>query len=206
MHFSNVIQSNLRPISLTPQLCKIIEEFIPKPLLHQISSKIDRFQFAMKGRSTIQALLYFLHNILEAIDRKDCTIRAFFADFSKGFDLFGHNILCAEMNKLDIQPALVRWIRSFLTQRSQCVRINNTIFKFKPIKRGIPQGTKLGPILFAILVSSPANNWHLRIKFVDDLSVFDVIPRCSPSLMAFIVSNILHNAKAPWYVPQPYQM
>ena len=106
------------------------------------------------------------------------------------------NVLCAEMNKLDIHPALVRWIRSFLTHRSQCVRINNTTSKFKPINGGIPQGTKLGPILFAILVNSLTKNWHLRIKFVDDLSVFEVIPRCSPSLMPFIVYDIVHYANA----------
>ena len=107
-----------------------------------------------------------------------------------------HNVLCTEMNKLDIHPALVRWIRSFLTHRSQCVRINNTTSNFKPIDGGIPQGTKLGPILFAILVNSLAKNWHLRIKFVDDLSVFEVIPRCSPSLMPFIVNDIVHYANA----------
>ena len=100
------------------------------------------------------------------------------------------------MNKLNIHPALVRWIRSFLTHRSQRVRINNTTSKFKPINGGIPQGTKLGPILFAILVNSLAKNWHLRIKFVDDLSVFEVIPRCSPSLMPFIVNDIVHYANA----------
>ena len=53
------IQSDLRPISLTPQLSKIMEGFILKPLLHEISSKIDCFQFAMKGRSTTQALVSF---------------------------------------------------------------------------------------------------------------------------------------------------
>ena len=190
------IQSDLRPVSLTPQLSKIMEGFILKPLLHEISSKIDCFQFAMKGRSTTQALVYFLHNVLEALNRGNCSVRAFFADFSKGFDLVDHNILCAEMNKLNIHPALVRWIRSFLTHRSQCVRINNTTSKFKPINGGIPQGTKLGPILFAILVNTLAKNWHLRIKFVDDLSIFEVIPRCSPSLMPFIVNDIVHYANA----------
>ena len=140
--------------------------------------------------------MYFLHNILEALDRGNCSVRAFFAGFSKGFDLADNNVQCFEMNKLDIHPALVRWIRSFLTHRSQCVRINNTTSKFKPINGGTPQGTKLGPILFAILVNSLAKNWHLRIKFVDNLSVFEVIPRCTHSLMHFIVNDIVHYANA----------
>ena len=126
----------------------------------------------------------------------NCSVRAFFADLSKGFDLVDHNVLCAEMNKLNIHPTLVRWIRSFLTHRSQCVRINNTTSKFKPIIGGIPQETKLGLILFAILVNSLAKNWHLRIKFVEFKSVFEVISRCSPSLMPFIVNDIVHYANA----------
>ena len=173
-----------------------MERFILKPLLHEISSKTDCFQFAMTGRSTTQALVYLLHNILEALNRGNCSVRAFFSDFSKGFDLVDHNVLCSEMNKLGIQPAVVRWIRSFLTHRSQCVRIYNTTSKFKPINGGVPQGTKLGPILFAIFVNSLAKNWHLRIKFVDGLSVFEVIPRCSPSLMPFIVNDIVYYANA----------
>ena len=97
-----LIQSDLRPISRTPQSSKIMEGFILKPLLHEIPGKIDCFQFAMKGCLTTQALVYFLHNILEALDRGNCSVRAFFADVSKGFDLVDHNLLCAEMNKLDI--------------------------------------------------------------------------------------------------------
>ena len=173
-----------------------MEGFILKQLLHEISSEIDCFQFAMKRRSTTLALVYFLPNILEALDRGNCSVRAFFAGLSKGFDLADNNVLCFEMNKLDIHPALVRWMRYFLTHRSQCVRINNTTSKFKPINGGIPQGTKLGPILFAILVNSLAKNWHLRIKFVDNLSVFEVIPRCTHSLMHFIVNDIVHYANA----------
>ena len=80
------IQEDLRPISLTPQISKIMGGFSLKPLLQQITSKLDRFQFATKGRSTTQALVYFLHNTLEALDRSNCSVWAFFADFSKGFD------------------------------------------------------------------------------------------------------------------------
>ena len=64
------IQSDLRPISLTPQLSKIMEGFILKPLLHEL-------QFAMQGRSTTQALVYFIHNIHEALDRGNCSVHAF---------------------------------------------------------------------------------------------------------------------------------
>ena len=43
---------------------------------------------------------------------------------------------------------------------------------------GIPQGTKLAPLLFAILVNNLCRDWRYRIKYVDDTSVFESIPRC----------------------------
>ena len=59
--------------------------------------QIDPYQFAMKGRSTTQASVFLLHNVLETLDRGGSSARVFFADFSKGFDLVDHGVLVAEL-------------------------------------------------------------------------------------------------------------
>ena len=69
------IGEDLRPISLTPQIAKVTEGFILQPLLDDVTDKIDPCQSAMKGRSTTQALVLVLHNILEALDRGGCSVR-----------------------------------------------------------------------------------------------------------------------------------
>jgi hypothetical protein len=69
-------------------------------------------------------------------------------------DLVDHGVLIAELEKLDVRPAVVGWIRAFLTRRNQCVRIRDKMSSFKCLNGGIPQDTKLGPILFAVLVNS----------------------------------------------------
>ena len=81
------IEEDLRPISLTPQIAKIMEGITLESLLADIGDQIDPYQFTMKGRSTTQALVFLLHNVLETLDRGGSSARAFFADFSKGFDL-----------------------------------------------------------------------------------------------------------------------
>ncbi|CAH3164509.1 unnamed protein product, partial [Porites evermanni] len=48
---------------------------------------------------------------------------------------------------------------------------------------GIPQGTKLGLVLFAVVVNDLVQSWGVHIKFVDDLAVLEVVPRNSPSLL-----------------------
>lgn len=42
------------------------------------------------------------------------------------------------------------------------------------ISCGVPQGTKLGPVLFLILVNDMLNDYNARWKYVDDLSILEV--------------------------------
>ena len=55
---------------------------------------------------------------------------------------------------------------------------------------GIPQGTKLALLLFAILINNLCKGWCNWLKCVDDSSVFEIIPRCSPSYLPFIAADI----------------
>ena len=54
----------------------------------------------------------------------------------------------------------------------------------------MPQGIKLGVILFAIMTNNLSADWHLRVKFVDDMSAIEILPRNSISLLNSIVSGI----------------
>ena len=104
--------------------------------------------------------------------------RIFFTDFSKGFDLVDHNILIQEMELLGVHEATIRWIGSFLRDRSQRVQVSQVYSHPVTPNGGIPQGTKLAPLLFAISVNNLCRDWRYRIKYVDDTSVFESIPRC----------------------------
>ena len=52
------------------------------------------------------------------------------------------------------------------------------------------QGTKLGVILFKMMTNNLLADWHLRVKFVDDTSAIEKLPRNSISLLNSIVSDI----------------
>ena len=54
-------------------------------LFKQVCDKLDTHQFALAGKSTTHALVFFLQVILEALDQGDSYARIFFTDFSKGF-------------------------------------------------------------------------------------------------------------------------
>ena len=60
----------------------------------------------------------------------------------------------------------------------------------KYLNGGMSQGTKLGLLLFAVTVNALVLSWAPSAKFVDDLTVLEVVPRNSPSLFNFVVNKI----------------
>ncbi len=72
--------------------------------------------------------------------------------------------------------------------------------EWRTVKAGIPQGTKLGVILYAVMTNGLIADWPLRIKFVDDTSALEILPRNLISLLNYVVTDIhefasSHNMK-----------
>ena len=74
--------------------------------------------------------------------------------------------------------------------RQQRVRINGQLSSTISPRGGIPQGTRLAPLLFAVLVNRLASEWRTRLKYVDDLTILDLIPTNSSSYLPIIASSI----------------
>ena len=175
------VESDLRPVSLTSPVAKVLEGFSAKSLLMCVWDKLDSKQFALPGRSTTQALVYLLHTVLESVDGGEMYVGMFFSDFSKGFNLVDHNVLLGELDNLDVDPHLVRWITAFLTNRNQRVRAGEVLSTPIWLKSGTPQGTKLAPLLFCILENKIASNCTKRVKYVDHATVMEFALRLTPS-------------------------
>ena len=104
--------------------------------------------------------------------------------------MIDHEILISELRYLSVHPELINWTKAFLTNRTQAVRIGGTISDWKSPKGGIPQGTKLGVILITSMTNNLLRSWKLRIKFVDDTTALEIIPRSSISLLNFAANDI----------------
>ena len=184
------IENDITLVSLTCQLAKVMEGFTLSRISRPIINNLDPKQFAVAGKSTSHALAYILHIILESLDKGGCLARLFFADFRKGFDLIDHQILLRKLAQFDLYNCLLRWVACFLQGRSQFVTISPATSSPMVLNGGIPQGTKIGPLLFAVMVNDLVSSWSPRAKFVDDLSVVEIVPRNSPSVLNFIVQDI----------------
>ena len=74
--------------------------------------------------------------------------------------------------------------------RSQSVRIGSDSSNIRSLNGGIPQGTKLGPVLFSVMVNDLVSTWPKRAKYMDGLTILEIIPRNSPSYLNCIVDDI----------------
>ncbi len=114
----------------------------------QANGLMDVFQ------SAETALLRVHNDILMQLDKPDAVVLVLL-DPSAAFDTIDHAIRLKRMAKrCGFKGTLLKWIKSYLSDRKQKVVIDGEQSMFKDIKYGVPQGSVLGPILFTIDVSS----------------------------------------------------
>jgi len=160
--------SNFRPISLLPVLSKILEKVIAMQLtLHmEQSNKISPSQFAYRRhRSTENALINITDKLYQSIDSGHISL-LILLDLSKAFDSINHKLLLEKLRNLQIDTF---WFENYLLDRTQSVRVNNSMSTKKEIKFGVPQGSILGPILFSIFVNDlPSSVTHGMVTMYAD--------------------------------------
>ena len=166
---------NLRPIALTCYFAKIAESFIAKWLVEDISAHIDANQYGnRKGLSTNHYLIELLHQILHNAENQKSMSTIVLTDFSKAFDRIDHNVLIRKLINLGVRPCLISWIISFLERRVQCVKYHGKTSDWNNVNAGVPQGTKLGPILFLIMINDACEDSAIQhLKYVDDLTLIE---------------------------------
>ena len=150
---------NYRPVSLLPFFSKILEKCIAVRLVGFLDdfSVLNPDQFGFRrGLSTSDALLDYMEFLYKNIDEKKHVISVFI-DFSKAFDTVKHDILLSKLEMYGIRGVANDWFRSYLTGRSQRVRVGSCISEEKLIINGVPQGSVLGPILFLLYVNELPN-------------------------------------------------
>ena len=78
-------------------------------------------------------------------------MRIVLLDFAKAFDLINHEQLLVKLKANDVPPHILRWMGSFLLDRTEQVNICNTVSSVGNPNGGAPQGTVSGPSNFIML-------------------------------------------------------
>jgi len=155
--------------------CELLDYLVKHVLITK-----DQFGF-MKRRSTCANLLESLNDWVVNVESKLIT-DVLYIDFRKAFDSVSHNKLLIKLKAYGIDGNLIGWIASFLSNRTQVVRLNNCLSNSIAVTSGVPQGTVLGPTLFLIFINDIADifsDLNVTLKlFADDVKLYSCYHAC----------------------------
>ena len=86
----------------------------------------------------------FLDKLTKIVD-KGKSADVFYLDFAKAFDMVPKMRLLEKMKSKGISGEILTWIKEWLTDRTQTVRVGTAESACSSVDSGVPQGSVLGP-------------------------------------------------------------
>uniref|UniRef100_A0A669CA98 Reverse transcriptase domain-containing protein n=1 Tax=Oreochromis niloticus TaxID=8128 RepID=A0A669CA98_ORENI len=149
---SSVI-SNFRPISKLPFLSKILERIVYTQLMDYLNdSQLSAiFQSGFKPFHSMKtALVKVMNDILIATDHGKYAVLVLL-DMTAAFDTVDHDLLISRLQHcVGISGSALLWLKSYLLNRTFCVKLGSASSSVAPLLWGVPQGSILGPLLFSL--------------------------------------------------------
>jgi ribonuclease P/MRP protein subunit RPP40 len=103
-------------------------------------------------RSAETQLLCSLDSWTKSLDAK-LNVDVVYLDFSRAFDSVSHPKLLTVLENIGIKGRVFEWIKGFLSNRTQRVKINGVFSYTGSVSSGISQGSVLGPLLFNLYIN-----------------------------------------------------
>lgn len=161
--------SNLRPISNLQYISKLVEGAATQQILEHIEhhSLLPFNQSAYrKFHSTETALLRIKSDLLMSMDNQKISL-LLLLDMSSAFDTIDHSCLLKTLRShFRVDGKVIEWIESYLSDRKQKIEIDNVVSDVFIVPFGVPQGSRLGPLLFTLYTSRLLTNIHTEFPSI----------------------------------------
>jgi retron-type reverse transcriptase len=170
---STIEMANYRPVSILTSLSKIFEKEINNQLkILGDRVFIENLSAYRSNYSTQHVILQATEAVKSSLDRRQCS-GAVLTDLSKAFDCLPHDLMIAKLNAYNVNKNDVELIASYLRGRQQRVKIGNQRSNWSYLKKGVPQGSILGPVLFNFFLNDlllPTSE-HTIVNYADDTTI-----------------------------------
>ena len=146
--------ANYRPVLLTCICCKTLEHIIVSNMNKHLAfeSILADCQHGFRSqRSCETQLVQFYHDMISNPDQKQTDVIVM--DFAKAFDKVPHRRLLYKLDYYWIRGSTHKWISSWLSERSQKVKLDGQASDPVPVLSVVHQGSVLGPVLFLIFIN-----------------------------------------------------
>ena len=176
--------ASFRPISLTSCVSKLFERIIISRLLFLLESNsiLSPHQAGFRpGRSTFDQIIYLSQSISDGFNKPRPGSRTILSaiDFSKAFDSVWHPALFHKLISAGLPPCFARWPQSLLSDRRACVIYQNHKSRSFRVRRDVPQGSVLGPVLYSLFIYDLPAFLPFSIScslYADDLAIWSSFP------------------------------
>jgi len=150
------IMSNYRPVSNLSFLSKIMERAMLDQLLSLFNENrvIPLVQSAYRKSHSTETALCRIYNDLVATRCTGNSSLLILLDLSAAFDTVDHRILLQDFWDYGVRDSALSLVKSYLSDRFQRVVVGTAISEPTRLQFGVPQGSVLGPVLFAAYSSS----------------------------------------------------
>ena len=130
-----------------------------------------------KKKDTVQAATLLWKTIQSSWATKTNSIGVL--DFRKAFDTVDHEILLQKLHSLGVRGNVYALMASYLTERKQFVNVNSENSNLQLVKRGVLQGSILGPLLILVYMDDIGSNANIIGKlllYADDTVLIENSP------------------------------
>ena len=200
---------NYRPITNLTFLSKLSGRVVASQMLAylQSNSLLSKFQSAYRPlHSTETAILRVINDVQSAIDRREEVVLVLL-DLSSAFDTIDHDALLTRLHtRYGISGTAIAWFRSYLVDRYQQVVIHGHSSHPVSLQFGVPQGSVLGPLLFAlffapiediilahglkVMVYADVTQLYISISSLDDRpSALSLLETCTRDILIWCTIN-----------------
>ena len=195
--------ANYRGICLIENCGKVLEKIVQIRLYGYLEKNklIYKNQYGFRRKTgTSHCVLNLINDISKAFN-DDQMSSVLSLDVQKAFDIINWDILFAKLEHYGIKNGALRWFQSYFQNRTSQVSVNGILGSIIcSLKRGVCQGSCLGPLLFLLYINDLPNcltGTSASTLFADDNQVFN-----RASDIVTLANNINLDIKnlVNWYV------
>ena len=150
---------NTRPISLLPILSRVCERAVHLQFTDFLDSN-----YVIRHLHSGNRKLHFTDVLLNNVDQKKISVIVLL-DMSKAFDSIQHDLMLCKLRKAGGSESACAWFESYLSQREQVVKIQNTVSDPLPPTVGVPQESIIQPLSRPKTLRTTQSTWMTTHSF-----------------------------------------